>query len=182
MSVLEKNRLIGTAFLVLGFFHLVILVLSLFGYSLTYPYVGSAPELPGSKLIEKESKDSSENSFGVPGFSGVRNSTQSTASAAAPENKENKAQIEAKRTITMIYVMLGVQFAILLFILFAGFTVVNLRAGGRSLGIVASLFLLFFYPLGTLFSILAIWFLTGDECLELYSEVEKDKRAPQSII
>jgi len=60
--------------------------------------------------------------------------------------------------------------------------VVSVRAGGRSLGIVASIFILFFYPLGTVVSIVAIWFLIGDECLELYSEVEKDKRSPQSII
>ena len=113
----------------------------------------------------------------MPGISGSRGGNPTPAPPP-----ETKAQIEAKRTMTMIYVMIGVQGAILLFILFAGFTVVNIRAGGRSLGIVASLFMLFFYPLGTVVSILAIWFFIGDDCLELYSEVEKNTRAPQSII
>lgn len=174
MTILEKNRLVGVAFLVLGFFHLATLGLSIFGFSLTYPYIGNAPELPVIKT-EKSADDPTVFAPVVPGIPGARN-----ANTAVPP--ENKAQIEARRTVTMIYVMTGVQIAILLFVLFAGFIVVNVRAGGRALGIVASLFLLFFYPLGTVVSILAIWFLTGDECLEIYSEVEKDRRAPQSII
>jgi hypothetical protein len=182
MTTLDKNRLIGVAFLVVAFFHLATLLLTLFGFSLTYPYV-AATDTAFSKLAEKAGDNSGPTSAepgtsGFPGFSGMPGAKISPTPAAP----ETKAQIEAKRTMTMIYVLVGVQLAILVFVLFAGFTVVNVRAGGRTLGIVASLFLLFFYPLGTVVSILAIWFLTGDECMELYSEVEKDKRAPQSII
>ncbi len=180
MTTLDKNRLIGVAFLVVAFFHLATLGLNLFGFSLTYPYVTNNSDKSVTRISEAVESPIPVESYpggiqGVPGMPGMKMSP-------TPAPPETKAQIEAKRTMTMIYVLVGVQFAILLFVLFAGFTVVNVRAGGRTFGIVASLFLLFFYPLGTIISILAIWFLTGDECLELYSEVEKDKRAPQSII
>jgi hypothetical protein len=182
MTTIEKNRLAGVAFLVLGFFQLITLSLSLLGYSFTYPYIVNTPESAAFKMSEKAAQDDPTVFTpvvpGIQGMQGARNSANPTPMPAP----ESKAQIEAKRTMTMIYILLGVQFAILLFILFAGFTVVNVRAGGRALGIVASLFLMFFFPLGTIVSICAIWFLTGDECLEIYSEVEKDKRSPQSII
>ena len=180
MTTLEKNRLIGTAFLVLGFFHLATLVLTLIGFSFAYPFVLKTVDISSSKLAEKDLEDATRvapTSFSMPGFGAVNPSTTPT-----PVPAESKAQIEAKRTMTMIYVLVGVQIATLLFVLFAGFTVVNIRAGGRTLGIVASIFLIFFYPLGAIVAILGIWFLTGDECMEIYSEVEKDRRAPQSII
>jgi hypothetical protein len=183
MTILEKNRFVGVAFLVLAAFHLATLGLGLLGYSLAYPFIKKTSETASSKFIENDSQDPTRvevvpgSSPGFPGFAPKPNGVPTPQPTPI-----SKAEIEAQRTMTMIYILLGVQFAILVFIAFAGFTVVNVRAGGRSLGIVASLFLLFFYPLGTLLSIGAIWFLTGDECLELYAEVEKDKRSPQSII
>lgn len=173
--------MIGVAFFVLGFVQLITLSLSLFGYSLTYPYIVNTPESAAIRSSEKIADDPTVFTPVVPGIPGARGPNSMSAPTPMPA-PESKAQIEAKRTMTMIYILLGIQFAILLFILFAGFTVVNVRAGGRSLGIVASLFLMFFYPLGTVVGIFAIWFLIGDECLEIYSEVEKDKRSPQSII
>jgi hypothetical protein len=175
MTTLEKNRLIGVAFVVVGVFHLALLSLTLFGFSLTYPYIVNRPETASSKIGERAASDPAYAEPVVPGFPGAR-------STMTPMPPETKAQVEANRTMTTIYILLGIQYAVLLFILFAGFTVVNVRAGGRSLGMAASLFLIFFYPLGTVVGIIAIWFLTGDECLELYSEAEKDKLAPQSII
>jgi len=158
----------------MGFFHLASLGLTIFGYSLTYPYIVNSPESALTKTSERIADDQTVMPV-IPGIPAIR-------TAATPVPPETKAQLEAKRTMTMIYVLLGVQFAVLLFILFAGFTVVNVSARGRSLGTVASLFLIFFYPLGTVISICSIWFLISDECQELYSEVEKDKLAPQSII
>ncbi|HEV7645392.1 MAG TPA: hypothetical protein VGO50_15725 [Pyrinomonadaceae bacterium] len=181
MSTLDKNRLIGVAFLVVAFFHLATLGLDLFGFSVTYPYVTNNSDRSATRISEAAESPIPVESYpgGIPSMPGGMPGMKVSPTPAPPETK---AQIEAKRTMTMIYVLVGVQFAIIVFVLFAGFTVVNVRAGGRTFGIVASLFLLFFYPLGTVVSIFAIWFLIGDECLELYSEVEKDKRAPQSII
>ncbi len=184
MTSLEKNRLAGVAFLVVAFFQLATLSLGLFGFSLAYPYITKTSEAVSGKPSENGSQDPTRVETvpgGIPGFSGFTTPKPNGIPTPQP-TPMSKAEIEAQRAMTMIYVLVGVQFAILLFILFAGFTVVNVRAGGRTLGIVAALFLIFFYPIGTLVSIFAIWFLTGDECLELYSEVEKDNRAPQSII
>jgi magnesium-transporting ATPase (P-type) len=184
MTVLEKNRFIGVAFLVVAFYHLAILSLGLFGFSLAYPYITKTSETVSSKITENDSQDPARFEItpnGIPGYPGLAAPKSSGLPTPQP-TPMSKAAIEAQRTMTMIYIVTGIQLAVLLFILFAGFTVVSVRAGGRSLGIVASIFMLFFYPLGTVVSIVAIWFLIGDECLELYSEVEKDKRSPQSII
>jgi hypothetical protein len=184
MTTLDKNRLIGVAFLVVAFFQLATLSLGLFGFSLAYPYITKTSEAVSGKSGENGSQDPARVEAvpgGFPGFSGPATPKPNGVPTPQP-TPMSKAEIEAQRAMTMIYVLVGVQFAILLFVLFAGFTVVNVRAGGRTFGIVASLFLLFFHPIGTVVSIFAIWFLIGDECLELYSEVEKDKRAPQSII
>jgi hypothetical protein len=191
MTTLEKNRFIGVAFLVVAFYHLAMLSLGLFGYSVHYPYfTGTSSSAVSNKAADKNAErtpdDFSMPSFtgepsGIPGFPGVTPPKANGVPTPQP-TPMSKTEIEAQRTMTMIYVITGVQFAVLLFVLFAGFTVASVRAGGRSLGIVAAIFLLFIYPLGTIISIIAIWFLTGDECLELYSEVEKDNRSPQSII
>jgi hypothetical protein len=190
MTTLEKNRFVGVAFLVVAFYHLAMLSLGMFGYSISYPYILKSAETVSSKPADRNSErtpdDFSTPSFtgepsGIPGFPGITPPRANGVPTPQP-TPMSKADIEAQRTMTMIYVITGVQFAVLLFVLFAGFTVASVRAGGRSLGIVAAIFLLFIYPLGTIISIIAIWFLTGDECLELYSEVEKDNRSPQSII
>jgi hypothetical protein len=181
MTSIEKNRLIGVAFLVSGVFYLSTLILTIYGFSFTYPFLSSTPEITAAiKAADKAADRTAADD--TAGFTAVIPNIGSPGAGPTPASKENKAQTEARRTMTMIYVITGVQIVVLLFVLFAGFTVVNVRARGRTFGIVASIFLIFFFPLGTVISILSISFLISDDCMELYAEVEKDKLSPQSII
>src|SRR5882757_5776984 len=151
MTTLERNRFIGVAFLVVAFYQLATLSLGLFGYSLTYPYMtGTTSAVATAKQAAKPDDFAATpgDTSGIPGFPGLSPNHSPTSAPTPQPTPMSKVEIEAQRTMTMIYVIGGVQFAILFFILFAGFTVVSVRAGGRSMGIVASLFLLFLYPLG----------------------------------
>src|ERR1700755_1319443 len=112
MTTLDKNRLIGVAFLVVAFFHLATLLLTLFGFSFTYPYVAPT-DTTFSKLAEKAGENSGPapggpGMSGMPGIPGISGMPGVKASPT-PAPPETKAQIEAKRTMTMIYVLVGVQ-------------------------------------------------------------------------
>lgn len=189
MTLVEKNRLIGVAFMVIGFFHLATLILMLVGFSVTYPYMVKTSDVVGAALKTAEANQSMVDDTlvapttmgGINPAMGGPNPTMMGGANPSPTPSENKALNDARRTITMVYVITGVEIAILLFILFVGYMITNVKAGARSLGIAASLFMLFFAPLGTIAAILAIWFFIGDECMELYSEVEKNKGAPSIL-